>query len=310
MEKPLISVLTAVRNQAPHLPTWLAHLEQQNYPSARFEIVIADHGSTDNTADLAERSARGGPVPTRTVRLDAGPVARGYNIGLREASGKFVLFLSPLLLASPNLVARHAAEQTRSETARCIIGAVRPHPQLAPGALTYWYLPEDQTHCEHNRPGGFLDWQINNLSLPRRMALDAGGLDEGLALSEFEGAELAWRLRHREDPGICCDEALAYAARGITFEEAYARQYARGYCLHRLIQITQSRDIPRRFLLQRNRLRQLADQMIVPFYERACRQAEPDTRLLGAVYRRTLRHARRRGFLDAKRGRPPLDLEP
>mgnify|MGYP006281005883 FL=1 len=309
MDKPVVTVAAAMRNQAPHLPTWLAHLEQQNFPAASFEIVLADLGSEDGSPDLAERHARGAPVRTRVVRLNGGSVAKGFNVALREASGKYVVFLSPFVLAGPNLLARYAATQQQAESPQCVLGAVQPHPQLAPGALTHWYLPEDRCHCVDGRPRSFLDWHANNLSAPRQVLLDAGAFDEGFDVSEFEGAELAWRLRGSGHLAGLCNEAVGYIWRGISFEEAYERQYTRGQCLWRLCQVTQAREIGRRFMVPPGRARMLANRFVIPFYERACRQAEPDTRLLGTVYRRTLRHARFRGFVDAEHGRVTLDIQ-
>ncbi|MGE5264181.1 MAG: glycosyltransferase [Acidobacteriota bacterium] len=83
-----ISVVIPTYNRAAFLGDAVQSVMDQS--NARVEIIIADDGSTDNTAEVLDRF--GGSV--RYVRLPhRGQPAATRNAGLREAHGEFVAFL-------------------------------------------------------------------------------------------------------------------------------------------------------------------------------------------------------------------------
>lgn len=90
---PMISVVVPVRNEEAHLADVLEDLLRQQYPSEKYEILVADGNSTDGTASIVERYARQGAV--RIVRL---PNPRqlssaGRNVGILQSRGEVVVFV-------------------------------------------------------------------------------------------------------------------------------------------------------------------------------------------------------------------------
>ena len=85
MDKPLISVIIPVKNGTNYLGEALESLRRQ---SLNLEIIVVDDGSTDATAELAEKAA--------CVVLRH-PVSRGQvaakNTGIAAAKGEYILFL-------------------------------------------------------------------------------------------------------------------------------------------------------------------------------------------------------------------------
>ena len=83
--KPLISVIIPVKNGTNYLGEALESLRRQNL---NLEIIVVDDGSTDATAELAEKA---GCVVLRH------PVSRGQvaakNTGIAAAKGEYILFL-------------------------------------------------------------------------------------------------------------------------------------------------------------------------------------------------------------------------
>ena len=55
MEAPFVSVIVLNYNGAHFLPTCLGALRQQTYPADRFEVIVTDNGSTDDSLPLLKR---------------------------------------------------------------------------------------------------------------------------------------------------------------------------------------------------------------------------------------------------------------
>ena len=83
-------------NEGKYLELLLASLQKQTQNS--FEVVVADSGSDDQTADVAARYG---------ARLVQGPRSgpgEGRNRGAREAKGDVVVFLDSDCVADPRLI--------------------------------------------------------------------------------------------------------------------------------------------------------------------------------------------------------------
>jgi len=77
----------------------------------RFEIIIADDGSTANTRARVERLATGAPVPVRHVwQPDQGfRAAMARNRGILAATGEYIVFLDGDCIPQRDFIARHRA---------------------------------------------------------------------------------------------------------------------------------------------------------------------------------------------------------
>lgn len=307
MEQPDCSVIVGVHNCAPRLSTLLAHLEQQTWPAARFEIIVVDDGSSDGTAETLERYARGAPVPTRCLRQPSGGLVRAWNRALRAAAGRHVLFLDAALLASPTLVERHLEVQSAHGHGVCGVGAVGVHPQMEKNLMTRVHLSDELRPPAEEGGLHFLDCRAYNLCLPRAQVEAAGGFDESFPVSYFADAELVCRLQAAGLRALSVRRAHAYEWLPARFEEECRRFYAKGYALHHLYSRTAASEIFRRFRVQCSPLRRTADAFIMPYYIRACQRAADELRLLMPLYRRVLHYEMRRGYEDARRGRPPRE---
>jgi hypothetical protein len=89
-ERPLVSVILPTWNRASTTATAVASVQAQSYE--RWELLIADDGSTDDTAlvleSLAERDDR-----VRVLSLPHAGVSAARNAALRAAQGEYVAFL-------------------------------------------------------------------------------------------------------------------------------------------------------------------------------------------------------------------------
>ena len=87
-----VSVVLAVRDEAPRIADRLSNLLSQTYPGALLEVLVVCNGCTDGTRAVAEGIA----ARDRRVRVLTSPAAAGkagaLNVGIREATGTIVVF--------------------------------------------------------------------------------------------------------------------------------------------------------------------------------------------------------------------------
>jgi len=102
---PFVSVIVPVYNAPEAVRRCVASLLAQDYPRERFEVIVADNGSTDDTAEIA------GEFDVRVIRADR---AKGSyaarNDGARQARGDLFAFCDADEVASPSWLRRLVAE--------------------------------------------------------------------------------------------------------------------------------------------------------------------------------------------------------
>jgi len=89
---PLVSVIILSYNGVAYLENCLDSVENQDYPRDRFEIVVADNGSTDDSVSLLKRR-----YEDAIVLLEYGTnhgFARGNNIAIGHAKGDLLVLLN------------------------------------------------------------------------------------------------------------------------------------------------------------------------------------------------------------------------
>jgi GT2 family glycosyltransferase len=125
-----VSVIIPTYNQSELLAETLHNLARQNLPADRYEVVVADDGSTDDTASVV-RSFAGRLAVKYHVQQDLGfRVAAARNGGARLASAPLLVFLDTGSMVGPEFLARHLAAHRDPPSGRAVVG------------LSYGYNPE------------------------------------------------------------------------------------------------------------------------------------------------------------------------
>lgn len=87
------SIIIPSFNRADELQELLASVQELDFPRQRFEVVIADDGSTDNTAQMiAEAQRRYDFTLKYFTQQRKGPGA-ARNLGMEQAQGDFFIFI-------------------------------------------------------------------------------------------------------------------------------------------------------------------------------------------------------------------------
>ena len=86
-EQKLVSVVIPAYNAGRYIAKTIESVLAQSY--SRYEVLVADDGSTDNTAEVAGRY---GPPVRLLTQANKGPAA-ARNLALRHATGDYIAFL-------------------------------------------------------------------------------------------------------------------------------------------------------------------------------------------------------------------------
>lgn len=86
---PMISVVIPVYNTERYLEECVASVYRQEYEPK--EVILVDDGSTDGSARLCDRLAE--EYGLKVIHKENGGGASARNAGIREATGKYIVFL-------------------------------------------------------------------------------------------------------------------------------------------------------------------------------------------------------------------------
>jgi 1,2-diacylglycerol 3-beta-glucosyltransferase len=219
-DRPWVTLMVAARNEAPVITTTLAGLVRQDYADERgprFDVLVVDDGSTDETGALASLAAAEHPDRLSVVRREPGdgprmkaaalshahPQARGEVIGVVDADAS----------VAPNFVSR-VMEAWRSDPGAVAIQAQRRAHNRADGwfaaAQDEELLMDMASQCGRCKTDGTAELRGNGMFV-RRDALERVGGWNPTALTE--DLELSTRL-------VAAGERIALASSAEVGEEA------------------------------------------------------------------------------------------
>jgi glycosyltransferase involved in cell wall biosynthesis len=193
-----ITVVCSTFRRASRLPGLFACLEAQDLERERFEVVIVDNGSHDDTGDVLQRLAAASPLKVRVLRIDVnhGPAA-ARNLGWRSTSTPFVAFTDDDCQAQPGWIRAGLA----SLEADPALGVVQGHTEAGSGPIGDWTLQRIV------RAPGTPFFEGCNIFY-RREALEAtGGFDETLGWYG-EDTWLGWAVLEKGWKRGFADDAL------------------------------------------------------------------------------------------------------
>lgn len=173
-------------NRRDLLQRCLEALAAQTAPAESFEVIVADDGSSDGTAEMV--AAFEAPFRLRRLDLENGGQPTALNAGIEAAEGRACLFLDDDTIASPELVATHLAAQQGEERTLGIGSLTQAVPADAdPYAVAFARRWNERT--ESLADPDWADCYSGNLSAPRAALLEVGGFDASLpAVFDLEAA--------------------------------------------------------------------------------------------------------------------------
>ncbi len=132
-----ISVIVATRDRAALLEKTLEALSTQTPPGCRFEILVVDNASVDNTAQIVADVRRRFAAPLVYLTETKPGKSEALNSAIRHARGDLLLFTDDDVLPSADWMAAyaHAFEEARVDYAA---GRILPLWEASP---PWWLTP-------------------------------------------------------------------------------------------------------------------------------------------------------------------------
>jgi glycosyltransferase involved in cell wall biosynthesis len=219
-----VSVIVPVRNRARLLADLLAGLGAQTFTD--FEVVVADDGSSDGSADVA-RAARCGTGPVRLVQGFGRGAVNARAAGVAAAAGDVLAFIDSDCVPDAEWLERGVAALDTGVD--LVQGATYPFRPPRPWERSVWAGHEDGLYPSCNL-------------LCRRSSFDAaGGFDRDAdrvlgfrhgtrlrGLGFGEDTLLAWRIRRRGRVLFASDVVVRHQVLPSGAGDALARAWAAG----------------------------------------------------------------------------------
>lgn len=134
-----LSVLTPTYNRADHLVNHLVSLGSQTFDHSRFESIIIDDGSTDNTFAVIRDARRFFDFTIRHIYLprpEKNPPTVAWNVGIRHARAAIVVQAGPDTIMAKDALEMHHAYQTMGADHLYVFGrCYRIHSPFAQSRL-------------------------------------------------------------------------------------------------------------------------------------------------------------------------------
>jgi glycosyltransferase involved in cell wall biosynthesis len=235
---PLLSVVIPTRNRRELLHRSLCSLENQIGVDGAFEVIVADDGSSDGTAELLESLTGSLSYPLYWLRLPGSGAATARNRALALATAPRTLLLGDDTVPDKDTLAHHlSAGQGAAEVA--IQGRIEWDAEQQVTPVMRFLAPEGpQFYFKGLRPGRPIPYTTvyaSNLSAPTHWFRE-DPFDEQFPSAGFEDTELAYRWLRKGRQAIYGEKAVCrHRHHYSSIEEYLDRQRIAGQAARRAI---------------------------------------------------------------------------
>ncbi|MDP2105461.1 MAG: glycosyltransferase, partial [Desulfobulbaceae bacterium] len=212
-----LSIIVPVRNEERFITETLKALIQQDYPRDRFEILVVDGRSTDDTRlAVAELGRQNPDVHLRLLDNPGLLSSRARNIGIKEAKGKLVAVIDGHVYIPGNLL---FADMERLKEKNGVLCLSRPAPLDVPGiegGMPYWIAVARKCWLGHSTKSfiysdyeGFVDPMSAGFAYDREVFAKVGYFDE--SFDAAEDVEFHYRLKQAGIAAYTSPSLLIYS---------------------------------------------------------------------------------------------------
>jgi len=199
MTGPGITIVLPTYNRSDVLERTVRAYAAQHQITFLYEIIVVNDGSTDATREILARLEKEFSDVLRVYhKVNAGPGA-ARNLAIREAGGDLILFAGDDVVPSKDMVAHHLRRHAESASKQvAVLGKITWSDEIEMTPFMYW-LENGGPQFAYNAVEGGENlpptmFYTSNLSVPRKLLLEAGSFDERFTAAGWEDVDLGIRL--------------------------------------------------------------------------------------------------------------------
>jgi glycosyltransferase involved in cell wall biosynthesis len=227
-----LSVVLATYNRADTLRRTLRHLADQDLEPARYEVLVIDDGSPDDTGRVVAEAAR--DFPCRLVYLRHDNRGPGYtqNRGLREARAPIALLMADDIWLDRGALRAHLERHRRNpEPEVAVLGRVLQSPEMNQTVFLRHWDPFGFRDLAGRTELPFTMFWVCNISVKQEFMLRHGLFRETVGPagpSDHHDAEAGYRLAQHGLRILYDEEAWGFHYHPSSLDQMTARYYERG----------------------------------------------------------------------------------
>lgn len=125
IQAPFVSVLLVTRNEQAYIEKALHSLINQTYPKDRYEIIVVDGESSDNTLKIVSNLIKQCETESIDIHIINNPkhiLSSGWNLGIKHARGDYVIRIDAHSEAAANFIEKNVETMLAVKDAVCVGG--------------------------------------------------------------------------------------------------------------------------------------------------------------------------------------------
>ena len=236
-----LSIIIPVRNEERFIADTLNMLANQDYPKDRFELIVVDGRSTDNTrAEVDKFINLHHDINVRLLDNPGRLSSRARNIGINAARGQLIGVVDGHVYIPNGHLFKNMERLKEKNSALCL---ARPAPLDVPGleqGIPFWIAVARKSWLGHSRNSyiysnfeGFVDPMSSGFAYDRSVFKKVGYFDE--SFDAAEDVEFHFRLKQAGIMAYTSPDLLIYSYPRESLSSLFHQQVRYGAGRARLV---------------------------------------------------------------------------
>jgi glycosyltransferase involved in cell wall biosynthesis len=230
-EKNLISVVIPTYNRKEEIKECLENIYKQEYPRDKYEVIVVDDGSHDNTSDVLEQCRIQLSNFRYFIRSNEGP-GKARNYGAKKAEGNILVFIDSDCIMTPGFLEIIEDIFDKYENiAACSGDAISIFKDKLFYPLSDYYQKKKRRHYEAhliNELTPFFKLRTDCCALKKDIFKKLGGFNKDFSQSAAEDIELGYRMLQNGYNTLFCGKLLVKHYQRANLIDMLKRSYRFG----------------------------------------------------------------------------------